>query len=294
MKPKNIRSAPIFTSILLCSSILTGCADTIESTALSENTTTSIEETSETTTEATTSETTETSETTTYPTEDVPDEVLEQIQIIYDNYDVWKLQTETDTDLSEADGLSSPLYAVTDLDNDGMLEIMKTGFAGSGVYSRNIFYEVTEDGELELLNEEFGGDLGGPDLWNHDAYSYYTDEDGTRWYLTQDYCQSGVSYWQFEYSCLSVADGYTYVPYCYEEFSATYDEESDSCIEEFNFYDGDRNEITEDEFDQIMAEYADIVEGESAIGWIPAKPDGEMLMPSMYTLIDSYRTFEGL
>ena len=40
---------------------------------------------------------------------------IEQIQIIYDNYDVWKLQTETDTDLSEADGLSSPLYAVTDL-----------------------------------------------------------------------------------------------------------------------------------------------------------------------------------
>ena len=162
MKPKNIRSAPIFTSILLCSSILTGCADTIESTALSENTTTSIEETSETTTEATTSETTETSETTTYPTEDVPDEVLEQIQIIYDNYDIWKLQTETDTDLSEADGLSSPRYAVTDLDNDGMLEIMKTGFAGSGVYSRNIFYEVTEDGELELLNEEFLGGFGRP------------------------------------------------------------------------------------------------------------------------------------
>lgn len=287
MKPKNIRSAPIFTSILLCSSILTGCAREADITTLSESSAT-VGSTSETTTITTTEETTTSS------VEDVPDEVLEQIQIIYDNYDVWKLQTETDTDLSEADGLSSPLYAVTDLDNDGMLEIMKTGFAGSGVYSRNIFYEVTEDGELELLNEEFWGDLGGPDLWNHDAYRYYTDEDGTRWYLTQDYCQSGVSYWQFEYSCLSVADGYTYVPYCYEEFSATYDEESDSCIEEFNFYDGDRNEITEEEFDQITAEYEDMAEGESVIGWIPAKSGDELVMPSMYNLIDSYRTFEGL
>ncbi len=289
MKPKNIRSAPIFTSILLCSSILTGCAREADITTLSESSAT-VGSTSETTTITTTEETTTSS------TESVPDEILEQLQIIYDNYDVWKLQPVNYdyTDFSEEDAWGDPRYAVTDLDNDGMLEIMKTGYAGSGVYSRNIFYEVTEDGDLELLNEDFWAEWGGPDLWNHDAYSYYTDKDGTRWYLTQDYCQSGVSYWQFEYSCLSVADGYTYVPYCYEEFSATYDEESDSCIEEFNFYDGDRNEITEDEFDQIMAEYADTVEGESAIGWIPAKPDGEMLMPSMYTLIDSYRTFEGL
>ena len=287
MKPKNIRSAPIFTSILLCSSILTGCVREADITTLSESSAT-VGSTSEATTITTTEETTTSS------VEDVPDEILEQIQLIYDNYDIWKLQPyDPSTDYSE-EYWNCPLYAITDLDADGMLEIIKTGFSGSGVYSGNVFYEVTEDGELELLNEDLGAEWGGPDLWNHDTYSYYTDEDGTKWYLVEDHSRSGVDWQLTEYSRMSIRDRITIEPYCYEEYSVVYDVETDTFTDTYTYYDGDHNEITEEEFDQITAEYEDMVEGESAIGWIPAKSGDELVMPSMYTLIDSYRTFEGL
>lgn len=118
----------------------------------------------ETTTEATT--TTETMEEETAPsdfTEDtVPDPLNEGIQmdIIVDNFELWLKDEGENADLPY-------LYAVTDLNNNGMLEVINCVVQGSGLYTTAEIYEVTEDFELaeyKFPESQGEGNLDIPDI----------------------------------------------------------------------------------------------------------------------------------
>lgn len=264
-------------SILLCSSLLAGCtkeADITESSTESAPTTIATEET--------TSE-----ETTTSTSAVLSDDIEMQLQIIYDNYDIWKLHPIDEEYFSEEDELNSASYAVTDLDNDGMPEIIKTGWAGTSHNTLIAIYEVTEDGELVLISEEWES----PDLWNTDSIRYYADADGIRWYLVTDQItndSTGQSRYVI-HSRFSIDDGIVTEPYCTESYNPELNEDTDTYETICRYYDADDNEITEDEFEQLASEYDSLVEGESEFGWISAI-DGQ---PSLEQLEASYRTFIG-
>ena len=266
-------------SILLCSSLLAGCtqkADITESSTDTAPTTTTTEETTAT------EETTTSEETTLLETADCPDEISGQLQIIYDNYDIWMLHPTDENFFSEIDELNRASFAVTDLDNDGRLEIIKTGWAGTSHNTLNTIYEVSEDGELVLITSEWGS----PDLWRMDTVRYYTDDAGIRWNLVEDIVTSdstGLSSYVI-YSRLSLDNGIVTDTYCMEY------EETDAYDTVCRYYDADSNEITQEEFDQLTAEYEDLVEGEAAFGWISAYQG----QPTMEQLAASYQTFTGL
>ena len=238
-------------SVLICSLLLTSCAEGADITNTSVN----------------------------------PIGIEEQIQIIYDNYDTWKLQPVDDSYFSEENELNCASFAVTDLDNDGMLEIINSGWAGTSHNTFNAIYEVSEEGGLVLITEEWES----PDLWNMDTVRYYTDDAGCRWNLvtnmTTEYSMGIPRY--VAYLRLSIDNGFVTEPYCAEYYDLELNEETGEDGSVCRYYDADDNELTQEEFEQLNSEYDDLVEGENALGWISAL-EGQ---PSIEQLTESYQTF---
>ena len=75
-----------------------------------------------------------------------------QLEILEKEAAVWQLSEEAHGDFTEATDFANYGFAVTDLDNDGMLEVIKSGWAGTGHYSMNYIYEVTAEGTLEAID----------------------------------------------------------------------------------------------------------------------------------------------
>ena len=148
------------TAILLASCMVMGVAACNKAEPTETTDTSPVE----TTTEATT--TTETMEEETAPsdfTEDtVPDPLNKDIQmdIIVDNFELWLKD--------EGEFADQPyLYAVTDLNNNGMLEVINCVVQGSGLYTTASIYEVTEDFELveyKFPEPEGEGNIDMPDF----------------------------------------------------------------------------------------------------------------------------------
>ena len=99
----------------------------------------------------------------------------DQIALIAASKDQW---------LAE-DGAYTVFYAVTDLDGDGLLELIRDvpGDAWSNV---DTFFEVSADGKtLEELAFPFGEDHSHPDLVDQDAYRMYIGQEG-RYLIAND------------------------------------------------------------------------------------------------------------
>ncbi|WP_155830768.1 hypothetical protein [Butyrivibrio sp. AE3009] len=75
-----------------------------------------------------------------------------QLELLEKEAAVWQLSEEAHGDFTEATDFANYGFAVTDLDNDGMLEVIKSGWAGTGHYSMNYIYEVTAEGTLEAID----------------------------------------------------------------------------------------------------------------------------------------------
>ena len=69
----------------------------------------------------------------------------DQIKIINDNFDVWKL---TDEDREVFSPFMDYGYAIDDLDRDGYLEVIKTFWGGETMLYRTSVYETTDDKNL--------------------------------------------------------------------------------------------------------------------------------------------------
>ncbi|MBP5654550.1 MAG: hypothetical protein J6X33_03455 [Clostridiales bacterium] len=113
-----------------------------------------------TTTEATTTESMEEETAPSDFTEDtVPDPLNEGIQmdIIVDNFEKWLHDEGEDAD-------KPYLYAVTDLNNNGMLEVINCVVEGSGLYTYANIFEVTEDLELTEFAFPQSEQEGAPDI----------------------------------------------------------------------------------------------------------------------------------
>lgn len=87
-------------------------------------------------------------------------------------------------------------YAVTDLDQNGKLELIaSTGTEGSGAYTSSDYFQVAADGvslrKCRIIDADFGG-WSEPDIVDGIHTAYVNPDTGDCYYLTSDYCSGGA------------------------------------------------------------------------------------------------------
>ena len=121
-------------------------------------------------------------------TEAVPDYDA-QLALIANACDTWV----------KSDSFDRYSYSVTDLDQNGRLEVIATVCAGSGMFSYTDIWEVNEGGDgLSLCDGSAFGDNSQPDLVStQETTAYYVPHDGadygTYHYVFTDYIRNGAA-----------------------------------------------------------------------------------------------------
>lgn len=106
--------------------------------------------------------------------------IEEQIQIIVDNEQIW---LDESTDLDPWDDMH---YAITDLNQDGRLElIVTTGTIGSGAFTYSDFYQVDKS-QKKLVKCKMSENYALPDLYQKQCKVYYDKNKNTYNYLFYD------------------------------------------------------------------------------------------------------------
>ena len=90
----------------------------------------------------------------------------------------------------DAESVYTPFYAVTDLNGDGLLELIRD-IPGDDWSNVVTFYEVSKDGKsLQELAFPFGNEHSHPDLADQDAFRMYIGQEG-RYLIAKDYIYMG-------------------------------------------------------------------------------------------------------
>ena len=131
----------------------------------------------------------------------VSGEPEDQVKLIAENKDLWLV-----TDVNEADQYQ---YAVTDLDENGRLELISTVMEGTGRFSTTRFYEVSEDfSKLEPVEYDLDGAQSEADLGWTGSFRSYKGELGN-FVVASDQMSNGYAenyyYEDFSY-CLVLAE----------------------------------------------------------------------------------------
>ncbi|MBO7449630.1 MAG: hypothetical protein J6U54_04605, partial [Clostridiales bacterium] len=189
-----------------------------------------------------------------------------QIKAIFDNSEVWELSDTFQLgEASEKDTLQDCKYSVTDLDNDGCLEVIKYGSAGRDLNSYIRIFEVAEAGSIQEMDDSVlnGFDDGIPDFsLDEGPVGFYEDENGDRVYLVHDLISYGLEGQVNIYSFMTVRDNKVELNrVCRKELSRTESEET------YTYQDGEGNEITEEEYEQIFAEFESCATDSFEFGW---------------------------
>ena len=212
--------------------------------------------------------------------EPVDEEYAWQLQTIYDNIDVWRL---SDEDNVEPDWYC--VYAITDFDQDGLLEVCKRAEYNNGPVTQLWIYEVTADGsivELESDLEDPSVDYRSsnyPDFSIGLPVSYYQD-GGVYRYLVHDCHSYGITCVYNDYGYLSIQDNRIV-------FDVVCTELAEDAGTVMTYYDADGNEISEAEYEALYNEYNSNADGNAWIRWFF---DSEI---DMDHITDSYSSFSG-
>lgn len=212
--------------------------------------------------------------------EPVDEEYAWQLQTIYDNIDVWRL---SDEDNVEPDWYC--VYAITDFDQDGLLEVCKRAEYNNGPVTQLWIYEVTSDGsivELESDLEDPSVDYRSsnyPDFSIGLPVSYYQD-GGVYRYLVHDCHSYGITCVYNDYGYLSIQDNRIV-------FDVVCTELAEDAGTVMTYYDADGNEISEAEYEALYNEYNSNADGNAWIRWFF---DSEI---DMDHITDSYSSFAG-
>ena len=120
---------------------------------------------------------------------DIPDYTTPQAQIdlIVDNRDLWLA-------LAEEDAYDVWAYTVTDLDQNGRLELIAAAMGGTGQYTSAYFYEVSESFDaLDLCIYETTEGDSQADLITDSVPVYEDPQTGTLYYVFDDFLKNGAA-----------------------------------------------------------------------------------------------------
>lgn len=124
-----------------------------------------------------------------------------QIEVIAGSSKVW--MKDINWDLSPWD----MKYAVTDLNQDGRLElIVTTGEIGSGVFTYTFYYQMSEDYQSLVPCEGDYTEDSEPDIYEESCKVYYDSEKETYQYFFHDYVWGGAGNGGTEEMLLSLWD----------------------------------------------------------------------------------------
>lgn len=199
-----------------------------------------------------------------------------QLQVILDNVSTWEVSEDHPFgETSEADAAGWGFaFAVTDLDNDGYLELLKQAHYKSSVILW--VYEVTLDGELTLCDSTLDTDdcksMDYPYI--DDSLQMYQNENGESMYFCC-HTEADLQYRHEQYGWLTLRG---------RELSFEILFEDTMTVEDYTFYDSGGNEISEEEFNQLLEECESLATGEVNIGWF--------YEPTMENLISSFESYE--
>lgn len=205
---------------------------------------------------------------------DSTDDISAQLQLIADNKDMWYV----------TDAYEPYFYTVTDLDENGRLELIASSCQGSGIYTYSSFYEVSEDKSslskcaYHTFEEETGPDIikGYTTRYRSDGNLYYQFVDVTRASIAEQYASQNmlylnngnVSYFVFA-SEVTEADAAGNV-------TTTYYDANGNILDESAYLDKCQNPLE--------------VAGESVALYWSDLSEGELLN----TLTEAYETFAGM
>lgn len=225
------------------------------------------------------SETSATETEATYDLASVNVDYVWQLQVILDNSGVWELLEEDEVD---PDWYCA--YAITDLDNDGLLEVCKRAVYNNGPVTRLWIYEVTDEESIVRLESEIDEGLdyvssNYPEFNDDEPIAFYQSDDGTYCYLVHDSKSYGLTSVYVNYEYMALIDNIiTINDVCFWH--------SENACDVVTFFDGDGNEISESEYSQLFEEYEERATGEVYIDWF--------YEISMDNLIESFEVWNAL
>ena len=144
---------------------------------------------------------------------------------------------------------SYPQYGIFDIDGDGIMELLTTQMAGTGMFSTNRIYTLSED-LSRVIELSFGGTEEGdsePDFIGEDSLIFYENGDGYRFWAVEDYLRNGYAENYLIKSTMYYLEGYLTV--VYDGSSATYVDYDGNAT--YEYYDYDGSNISEEKFNNL-------------------------------------------
>lgn len=175
----------------------------------------------------------------------------DQIDTIVRNKEIWCFVRPDDEEEYEEEygaNESDYYYWITDMDQNGYLEVISSSTTGNGSYFYNQYYEVSQDGKsLIKLKTDEREDAPAPDLWLVGEYSqgYYDGKTGTYHYPQIDHTHGSASDTSDAQLDVVLSDGEVVINTIFLVESEDYDKQSEKQLEKLyeQYYEG-MQEIT--------------------------------------------------
>ena len=180
--------------------------------------------------------------------EGIENDIEKQVNIIFNSSDLWELSDEVVGDFCEKDDCKGFGYAITDLDEDGFIEVIKSLYSGNGHFSRNIIYEVTEDGNIIQWDSELEECYSEPDLLSMNELIVCDISSDKFIYYVDDFESWGVSGEANRYGLLEVSSNTVKYNEEYREELAYFPEDNKA-----SYYRGDI-ELTVEQYNELVEE----------------------------------------
>ena len=168
----------------------------------------------------------------------------EQRRILEDNRSLWTFDQE--------DYSPDWYYAFTDLDHNGLLEVLAASTQGSGMFTYAHFYEVLPDGSgiknLYHADEEVEGPDDWPEIVMESIPCYYDSSSDCYYYVCTNTTRDGAAHSISQTAALSLKDGVAEW-----EYLACMDiRMTDSGEEKTSYEDAEGNSITEEDYNSVV------------------------------------------
>ena len=195
--------------------------------------------------------------------------IQEQLQAIAKNKETW---IEEDFTCS---------YIVTDFNQDGQLEIIKSACQGTGIYTTSIIYEV-EKGTNNLVPYEriLGEFISEADIITESAVVYYDPDSQVYHYIFHDLAKNGAAEYYENVRDWSLQDRKVVENFLAYKSTIYSGEGAEPVITCTNAEEGDKQkEITEEEYNQ-MAEtvFSGLKKKQVTMNWVMKSPEEIMAM----------------
>lgn len=186
---------PLLLSLIFLGSALSGCKQPME--AISETANSSVQTTPENPVQ---NDLTEAAEESTENTDLSKEQIHEQLELIASKKDFWYPEDEFMMD--------AYMYAVTDLDQNGQLELITSLLAGTGLFTTSSFFEVNSEwNDLLLCPTNFIEGDSQPDIMLDHIPVYFDPSDQTYHYIVTDTIRNGAAESYHSTQSLILKDG---------------------------------------------------------------------------------------